>query len=160
MGRNAYTKIIGLSGKPTITRIIPTWSQAGYSASVTVQGYNFNRTKHLFLSAESGVYTNKLSAVTGFSPFNLNFYPYLFGQDKVAPGSSLSALYPAFSGFEVKVEDYSIASDNTLTFTLCATQGEGLVNIIIVNDAGYSDVNPFMDMGPVSGITRTISISA
>ena len=106
------------------------------------------------------LYTNVLSAVTAFSPFDPSFPPFLSGDDKVSPGSSLSALYPSFSGFEVKVEDYYISSPNTIGFTLCATQGQGNINVIVVNDAGYSDVVPFMDMGPLSGVTRTVTIIA
>lgn len=152
---NEQTEFVSISAKPTITRVWPDTSAVGHSMSIAVQGYNFQFTKHLYVSASPGVYT---TPVTAFSPYDPSFPPFLSGDDIVSPGSSLSALYPTFSGIEVKVEDYYISSPNTMIFTLCATQGEGDVNIIIVNDAGYSDFEPFMDMGPLSGVTRTVAI--
>ena len=159
--RVSLTESVSISAKPSITRISPTWVLSGYSDTITVEGYNFQHTEHLFLSAEGNVYTNQLSAITAFNPFGSG-YPYLSGDDKVSPGFALSSLYVAFNGFEVKKEDYRIASPNALTFTLCATQNVGRINVIIVNKAGYSDTHDrlFMDGDPLSGFTRVITVSA
>ena len=115
------TETVSISAKPTITKVAPTYVLSGYSATIAVEGYNFHHTRHLFLSAEGGVYTNTLSAVTAYNPFGTG-YPYMSADNKVSPGFALSTLYVAFSGFEVKNEEYRIASPNTITFTLCATQ--------------------------------------
>jgi len=158
--QTTLTEVVSISAKPTITRVKPDEIFAGYPVSVVVQGYNLDRTQHVFLSASSTVYTTELSATTAFNPFHNSAPPYLSGQDTVAPGFALSALYPAFSAFEVKKEEYSIQSPNALTFTLCATQGTGNINIIIVNPAGYSDYKPFMDMSTLSGMTRSITVKS
>lgn len=128
---------VSISARPIITRLNPGYVNLGYDKKVSIEGYNLGTVENVYLSASPGIYTTaELSGVSAFD---------LFGSL-----SGLSALYPAFSGFEVKSSDF-IKSRNVLTLSVSATQalGSQKINILIKNPAGYT-----IDS------TRTLSISA
>jgi len=128
---------VSISARPIITRLDPNYVHLGYDKKVSVEGYNLDTVENVYLSASPGVYTT--AELSGVSAFNL------FGSL-----SGLSALYPAFSGFEVKASDFT-KTKNVLTLSVSGTQALGgqKINIIIKNPAGYT-----IDS------TRTLSISA
>lgn len=130
------TETFRISARPSVTYIHPerggVWAdldiaaraKVGFSNRFYLAGYNFHHHDNLsvYISAAPGVYTNTLSAVTAFDLF------------KDTP--SLSALYPAFSGF--KVNDFDIVNQHTLTLIFSAAQGAGYADIILANRAGYT----------------------
>ena len=129
--RNEQTSTVSISARPEITYIYPEIdlvprAKVGYSARYQVQGYNFDTVYAIYMSAGNGGHSvyNHTSTLSTASAQNL-----------FASVSGLSALYPAFTGR--KVEYVHIHTRNTLSFTLCATQDTGKVDIIIVNPAGY-----------------------
>ena len=127
---------VSISARPIITRINPGYVHVQFDKKVSVEGYNLDNVENVYLSASPGIYTTAdLSGVSAF-----DFFSSLSG---------LSALYPAFSGFEVKSSDF-IKSRNVLTLSVSATQALGgqKINILIKNPAGYT-----IDS------TRTLSIS-
>ena len=127
---------VSISARPIITRINPGYVHLQFDKKVSVEGYNLDNVENVYLSASPGIYTTAdLSGVSAF-----DFFSSLSG---------LSALYPAFSGFEVKSSDF-IKSRNVLTLSVSATQAFGgqKINILIKNPAGYT-----IDS------TRTLSIS-
>lgn len=128
---------VSISARPTITRLNPGYVHLGYDKKISVEGYNLDTIESVYLSASPGIYTT--SELSGVSAFD--FFGSLSG---------LSALYPAFSGFEVKSSDF-IKSRNVLTLSVSAAQALGgqKINILIKNPAGYT-----IDS------TRTLSISA
>lgn len=127
---------VSLSARPIITRINPGYVHVQFDKKVSIEGYNLDNVENVYLSASPGIYTS--AALSGVSAFD--FFSSLSG---------LSALYPAFSGFEVKSSDF-IKSRNVLTLSVSATQALGgqKINILIKNPAGYT-----IDS------TRTLSIS-
>lgn len=126
------TTVVSISARPQITYVRPEIdsvprAKVGFHTTLSIQGYNFDTSVSCYVSAASGVYTNSLSSISGFD---------LFGSL-----SGLSALYPAFSGFQVEKHDYMAETANTLFMTLCAAQNTGKINIIIANTAGYSTIH-------------------
>ena len=141
--RNEQTSTVSISARPEITYIYPEIdlvprAKVGYSARYQVQGYNFDTVYAIYVSAAPNVYTT--AALSGMSAQNL------FGSV-----SGLSAIYTAFNGR--KVEYVDIHTRNTLSFTLCATQGAGKVDIIIVNPAGYCTIKTWR-------ITKVVHLDA
>lgn len=126
---------VSLSARPIVTRLDPSYVNVGFDKKIIVEGYNLLGSEKVYLSAGTGVYTNSLSSVSAFDLF--------------ASLSGLSALFPAFSGFEVKRSDYVISSQNSISLSVSATQAIGSINIIIKNPGGYT-----VDS------SRTLSISA
>ena len=127
---------VSISARPIITRIDPGYVNLSFDKKVNVEGYNLDIVESVYLSASPGIYTTaELSGVSAF-----DFFSGLSG---------LSALYPPFSGFEVKSSDY-IKSRNVLTLSVSATQALGgqKINILIKNPSGYT-----IDS------TRTLSVS-
>lgn len=127
---------VSISARPIITRINPGYVNVDFDKKVSVEGYNLDIVENVYLSAAPGIYTTaELSGVSAFDLFSSL--------------SGLSALYPPFSGFEVKSSDY-IKSRNVLTLSISAAQALGgkKINILIKNPAGYT-----IDS------TRTLSIS-
>ena len=130
------TETFRISARPSVTYIAPerggVWedldiaarAKVGFSSTLCIQGYNFHHHENLtiYISAAPGVYTTMLSAVTAFDLF------------KDAP--SLSALYPAFSGF--RVHDFNILNQYTITLIFSAAQAPGYADIIMANKAGYA----------------------
>jgi len=130
--RNSQTEVVSISARPQITYVYPEIdlvprSVAGFTTIFKIQGYNFNTVSAVFVSAGGGVYTNELS---GISEFNI------FGSL-----SSLSALYPAFSGRRLPDNDFFVTTYNTMTVIFSAAQASGGADIIIVNDAGYGTLS-------------------
>ena len=127
---------VSISARPIITRINPGYVHVQFDKKVNVEGYNLDNVENVYLSASPGIYTTAaLSSVSAFDLFSSL--------------SGLSALYPPFSGFEVKSSDFK-KSRNVLTLSVSATQALGgqKINILIKNQAGYT-----IDS------TRTLSIS-
>ena len=86
---------VSLSARPIITRINPGYVHVQFDKKVSIEGYNLDNVENVYLSASPGIYTS--AALSGVSAFD--FFSSLSG---------LSALYPAFSGFEVKSSDFII----------------------------------------------------
>jgi len=145
------TETIRISAIPSISYVFPekggVWedmtiaarAKVGFPCKFALQGNNFHYHEHLtlYISAAPGVYTNTLSAITAFDLF------------KDAP--TLSAMYPAFSGF--RVDDFAIVNQYTITLLFSATQAPGYADIIVANKAGYSTL-----YGTLS--TRLVKIDA
>ena len=103
--RHSSTEVISISARPQITYFKPNYDLtprivSGFLTVCNIEGYNFDKNVSVYVSAGKGVYTNSLSAITGFD---------LFGSL-----SGLSALYPAFSGFKVPNNDWHVTSPNTI----------------------------------------------
>lgn len=131
----------GLTGRfvssyPVITRIFTTGNNAAadfvsltpsFTANVTVQGYNFLSTKRVFLSASDQ------TAISG----GLNITNPLTSVDLFSSYSSISSTFTPFSGFEVT--NFTVASDNTITFNVPSISTWGIdLHVIIVNALGHS----------------------
>lgn len=131
--RNSQTEVVSISARPQITYIYPEFdlvpkSVVSFTTTFKVQGYNFNTVSAVYVSAGPGVYTN--NALSGISEFNL------FGSL-----SSLSALYPAFSGRKLIDSDFNVDTQNTMSIIFSAAQAPGRADIIIMNEAGYGTLN-------------------
>lgn len=144
--RNHQTITRRLSARPQVTHVRGRHvvvfenepkTKVGYDAVFYLEGYNFSPdTITVYVSASPGTYTNHLSAV---SEFNLH-----------SDQSSISSIYPAFSGFELfenypsltppdSIEHcYYIVNSNTLQVNISATSASGKLEIIVANKAGYS----------------------
>lgn len=139
--RHSNTLSVPLSGRPQVTYMKPwyndpVWADrmyprviVGYDTSLIIEGYSLDNTTNIYISAGTGVYTNKLSAVYLFDPFT--------GTSSLT-GKDLHSLYPAFSGFELPTHNWHAENYNLITATLSATQGVGYIDMIILNEAGYS----------------------
>lgn len=107
-----------LSARPQLFKVVPYVTYAGISGTeFAVIGSMFNEVCGLYVHGSSGIYNNE-TIVDIFSA-----YP------------KLSASYPAFTG--VAVNDYTIDTDNVITFTLPTPQTSGFIDIIPYNEAGY-----------------------
>ena len=112
-----------ISAIPQIQRVFPDYSLTGVETEFMMVGSNFNFKDHFL----SGMYA---------VPMDNNIYPTLTYFDPLSDQPTLSAKYPPFSG--VRITDYTIESDNIVTFTLPSAVGYGHVDILTFNTAGYS----------------------
>ena len=125
-----------ISNYPQITRIYGSgalnveWGhyQAGinFSGTVTVRGYNFNNTKHVFLSASNMAL---LTPTTNVNPIltSCDFYSHV---------SSISSIFTSFSGHEVL--DHTIVDNNRIEFMMPALSAAAIVNVIIAGRIGHN----------------------
>jgi len=129
-----------VSNFPEITKIHVTGDktsgqltlQPGFSASITLEGYNFTNAKKIYLSA-----TNQYSISGGH-----NIKTSLTGVDLFSTYSSLSTTFQSFSGFEVTT--FKIVDNNHITLEIPSLTGGLDLNIIIVNPIGHSI--PFLNI--------------
>jgi hypothetical protein len=135
-----------ISGRPNITHVRGKFKNilfdttgprmlSGFDTVLNLVGDRF-QTKNItvYLSASVGTYTNHLSAVSAF-----NLYSH---------HSTLSSLYPTFSGFEMPEvaltyneftmnHGYYIVDNNTLQLNISGTSSTGKIDVIVANKAGY-----------------------
>jgi hypothetical protein len=120
---------------------------SGTAPVLIVQGKNMQYTTAVYLSTSDGVFTN---SITG-----------LADNDLFATSTNLSALYPAFSGYNInnlsasdestsKAHGYTIINEYLLEVTLPVLENLGYMDIIIVNPAGYNTL--------MNSLTSTIRI--
>lgn len=113
------TDYFTISARPQIGSLGDVWMiPLSTLKDIEIYGKQFQFTQEVYLSA------NNID-VFSITPSSFNLF---------ANVSSLSALYPEFVGFPV---EFVINSDNYLTVPFPSAQNTGLVDIIIVNEAGY-----------------------
>lgn len=94
------------------------------STLVSLEGYNFNYTQHVFLSSNQTVLLPSITAVNLFSAL-----------------PSVSSNNPPFSGY--KIDSYDVVSKNIMNVTLklSANALPSLYDIVVVNAAGYTKLS-------------------
>ena len=112
---------------------------------IMIQGDNFDYTSAVYLSTSSGVYVNSITGLTE--------------NDLFSAKANLSALFPAFSGFNINnlsangtvaSHGYTVISNNLLEVKLPTVENAGFIDIIVVNPAGYNTL--------MTSLTTTIRI--
>ena len=134
------TETVRLSSRPQITYMYPQlnlvpYAKAGYQRTFQVEGYNFKLTNiSVYLSTNKGTYTSNrtMSSVSG-----INIFASVTGVTGGSVGIMLSALYPAFTGVQIPDRDWSVTTNNTMSFTLSAADAAGKADLIISNNSGY-----------------------
>ena len=108
---------------------------SGVAPVVVLQGKNMQYTTGVYLSTSDSVFVSSITGLTENS---------LFLTDK-----NLSALYPAFSGYNInnlsangvstdKAHGYNIINEYLMEITLPKLENLGYIDIIVVNPAGYN----------------------
>ena len=108
---------------------------SGVAPVVVIQGKNMQYTTGVYLSTTDNVF---VSSITGAVSTDL------FSGEK-----NLSALYPAFSGYNInnlsangtstnKAHGYNIINEYLIEITLPKLENLGYIDIIVVNPAGYN----------------------
>ena len=99
--RHTSTELVSLSARPQVTYMTPWYNDpvwldraypymtVGKAQNFSIQGYMFNQTNSVYVSAAPGVYTTSLSSVTAFD---------LFSDASPLTGKDLLSQFPAFSG--------------------------------------------------------------
>ena len=140
--RHGNTVSVTLSGRPQVTYVKPWYNDpiwadrmyprvlAGYKTDLTIEGYSLDTTTNVYISANDGVYTtHPLSSISIIDPFS--------GTSSLT-GKNLQALYPAFSGHQLPTTDWHVENYNLMGITLSAAQSTGYIDLIILNEVGYS----------------------
>lgn len=151
------------SGRPFIFQIYPfevfTTDMNSTSTDLLefqLLGNMFDYTKQLYLSGTPGMFDMSWTPTSALS--TNPFYFDLFGTV-----SSLSALYPPFSGIMVPSGDWVIQDKNTITFYASALSA-GYFDVIAANAAGYGKLtvdsirytlNPYPSSDPQFGLYET-----
>jgi hypothetical protein len=94
------------------------------STAVSLKGYNFNYTQHVFLSSNQPALLPAITAIDLFSTL-----------------PSISSNNPPFSGYQI--DSYDIINKNIMNVTLklSANALPSLYDIVIVNAAGYTKLS-------------------
>jgi hypothetical protein len=92
------------------------------STVIVLQGYNFNYTQYVFLSASDNTTLPSVSAVDLFSNI-----------------ASVSTNNPPFTGYQITT--YDITNNNIIKITLVDIYGPSALDIIVVNAAGYTKLS-------------------
>lgn len=135
--RNELTENISISAIPQITYIYPEIdsvprSVVGFNTNFRLEGYNFNYVHSVYISGAgiplsgTSVY-DTTTVLSGLSTFDI------FGSL-----SGLSAYYPAFTGRKLPNSEYYITNKNVMSITFSAAQSTGRVDVVLVNDGGYT----------------------
>ena len=120
--RHELTEHMWVRAKPTISHVTPTTARVGAARDVKISGLSLQHTTSVYVSGSENTIGMALSSVDMFSHI-----------------PSLSAEFPGFSGIPVT---YVIQSDNTMTVTLPSTVDSGVLDVIILNKAGYDQMKP------------------
>jgi hypothetical protein len=123
-----------VSNFPQITRLHATTSNtagslsitSGFSANITVKGYNLYNTKKVFLSASDQ------STITG----GHNIKSALTAVDLFSTYSSLSTTFQSFSGFEVT--SFKVVDNQRITLDIPPGTAGTILNVILVSPIGHS----------------------
>ncbi|MBC8416874.1 hypothetical protein H8E06_00910 [bacterium] len=113
---------------------------------IVIEGQSMQYTTAVYVSTTDGMFT---SAITGLTDNDL------------FAGSNLSALYPAFSGYNInnlsafstpvdRKHGFKIVNDYMLEITLPKVENTGYMDIIVVNPAGYDTL--------MNSLTTTIRV--
>lgn len=152
---------VSVSAKPTMTRITPVTALTGQATHVTLEGYSFRKTINVIVSADN---TKVFPTTASTHSLTAERYFDYFASKRGGPNATrthLSAYFPGVSGHELSAyqilrndlpypEDdidtfkslsYTVEDDNHITFVLPPTEALGNINIIVVNDAGYTESN-------------------
>ena len=131
-------------GKPTLKNIdIPVYyinstSYFNKNTLYNLYGKDFFNIQNVYLSSNNNI-------LTGTSLFNL-----------FSASSSLSAIYPSFSGVEINT--YTVNSLNNITFTIPQQLTRtGNIDIIVKNEAGYSKLSVDSYIPISSGLSAIIA---
>jgi len=92
------------------------------STVIVLKGYNFNYTQYVFLSSNNNTTLPSVSAVDLFSNI-----------------ASISTNNPPFTGYQINT--YDITNNNIIKITLAESYGPSILDIIIVNAAGYTKLS-------------------
>ena len=112
------TDYFTVSGRPFLRNIIPyTTIPCIADRLITVDGLWMDTLCGLYVSGSPGVFSST----------------YLY--DPLSGNTSISALYPAFSGIAVSAWD--APSDSIMSFTMPSAVSAGYIDIIAYNEAGY-----------------------
>lgn len=108
----SFDETIGppLTAAPHITNVDQ------FGPTRTVQGYNFLTTTQVFVSS------NNVNMLSG-------------SEVKILEGEDISTFYPAFTGVPIQ---YTVLNDNILTINLPDVEQDEDVDLIILNEGGYS----------------------
>ena len=104
---------------------------------LVIEGDSLKYTTAVYVSTTEGMFT---TAITGLT------------ENDLFTGANLSALYPAFSGYNInnlsaggtaatKKHGFNVVNDNMLEITLPAIENTGYMDIIVVNPAGYDTLS-------------------
>ena len=113
---------------------------------IVIEGHSLQYTTAVYISTTAGMFT---SAITGLT------------ENDLFTGANLSALYPAFSGYNInnlsangvstdKHHGFFVVNDYMLEITLPAIENTGYMDIIVVNPAGYDTL--------MNSLTTTIRV--
>jgi len=116
------TETFILSARPVIAYSSAWFAQRSLSGIIEIYGDMYSHTNNVYLSGSTGMFTG----TTTINPFSAS--------------TSLSASYPALTGV-VPALDYYAISDNKMIVTYQAPAGIGSLDIIVVNDAGYTKLS-------------------
>ncbi len=120
--RHELTERVWVKAAPTITHVDRNKIKINQTPKkITISGYSMNHTQHVFLSGSEFI-TNNQQHVDMFSHI-----------------PSLSADFPSFYGTPI---DFVITNENKIEVYIPALNGTGTIDIILVNRAGYSSMNP------------------
>jgi hypothetical protein len=126
-GDNTETETVSISAAPDITNLYllnPTYELSGtrvvvenvnYQKSFNILGDMFQYTTYLLLSSDNNLYTN------------LTSFDFVY--------------YPSVTGCIIPKEYYTVMSNNTIHLNLPPLSGEGYLNFVVVNPAGWKDTN-------------------
>lgn len=93
------------------------------TASFIFEGYMYDFTSKVFLSS------GKLT------------FPSLTAVNAFTNSRRVSAICPAFSGYEYPVSKYEIIDSNHLQLNVFGLTGTGFVDVILFNSAGYTKLS-------------------
>lgn len=119
--RNIHTELIWVKAKPTITYVNPVAiNKAG--GSTIISGLSMQYTEKVYARGVPWMFHNPLEMID------------MFG-DK----PSMSADFPGFNGLEL---EFSIIDENHISVTIPELKTVGLLDIVILNRAGYGSLDP------------------
>ena len=117
----SLTESFTISARPQPAYISKYLTTVGLSGTVDIWGNMLSYTNAVYISGGPGMFTNTRSVST------------------FAGSNSLSAVYPPLDNVTPAL-NYFIQSDNKITVTYPAPLVDGVVNVILFNEAGYAGI--------------------
>lgn len=120
--RNELTEHVWIKAKPTVSYSDPVRIHSQHTPKkITVHGLSMNYTEQVFLSGSTGMLDDTMQV------------------DMFSHIPSLSADYPGFTGQSI---NYIVKNENVLDVYIPSLVASGMLDIIIVNRAGYGSLSP------------------
>jgi hypothetical protein len=117
------TEYFDISAIPQIQKVFPNYTLTGVEDEFILYGDMFYFKDHCI----SGLYA---------IPLDDNIYNSISWFDPLSSEPSLSSQYPGFSG--INIPNFTIQSNNIITFYLPSTENFGFIDLLAWNEAGYS----------------------